>query len=96
MRAGAWQSRCYLKSPKARRPAPGSAADLKRLAAPMTRRALARQRRAEFAPAVAAIRRFARARGLTVRKVDYARRRVVLAGSARPHRERLFGLDAHV
>jgi kumamolisin len=72
----------YLKNPDAARHEPGSAADLAALARPVTRRALARQRAAEYAPAVDAIRKFAKRNQLTVRAVHAARQCVVLKGSA--------------
>ena len=50
----------YLKDPAADVHAPGSAADLAALARPTPRRALARQRAAALAPAIVAIRRFAK------------------------------------
>src|SRR6266545_1080223 len=74
--------RLYLKDPAAEPHAPGSAADLAALAAPTTRRALARQRAAEYAPAIAAIRSFAQQNGLTVRSVQAGRRSIVLKGTA--------------
>ncbi|HUI96637.1 MAG TPA: S53 family peptidase [Xanthobacteraceae bacterium] len=72
----------YLKSPDAVEHAPGSAADLAALAPTTTRRGLARRRAAEFAPAVAAVRKFAEQNGLTVRNVAAGRRTVVLKGPA--------------
>jgi kumamolisin len=73
----------YLKNPAERQHVPGSAADLAALArSTTTRRKLARQRAVEYAPAIAAIKKFARTSGLTVRRVQAARRCVVLKGAA--------------
>ncbi|MGC2777189.1 MAG: S53 family peptidase, partial [Bradyrhizobium sp.] len=63
---------------------PGSAGDLARLTAkPITRRALAAQRRRTHARAAARIEKFALASGLKVGTVDLAQRTVVLEGTAR-------------
>jgi kumamolisin len=72
----------YLKNPAAEEHEPGSAADLAALAWPTTRRALARQRATEYAPAVAAIVKFARQNDLTVRAVQAGRQCIVLRGTA--------------
>src|SRR5262245_55307045 len=63
-------------------PAPGSAADLRRLLRPMTLRALERQRARTHARAAARIARFARAHGIAVRDVDLTGRRMVLEAPA--------------
>ena len=72
----------YLKDPSTKRPAPGSAADLAALAEPVTRRLLARRRAKQYAPAAAAIAKFAERNGLTVRRTYLTRRCLVLAGTA--------------
>jgi kumamolisin len=72
----------YLKNPAADEHVPGSAADLAALTRSVTRRGLARQRAVEFAPALAAIRSFAKQNKLTVRTVRTGQRCVVLAGPA--------------
>lgn len=72
----------YLKNPAVRTHAPGSAADLAALASFTTRRALARQRAAEYRPALAAIRNFAKSNGIAVRSFQAGRRCVVLKGSS--------------
>jgi kumamolisin len=72
----------YLRDPATEAHAPGSAADLAALGRPTTRRALARQRAAALAPAIAAIGRFAKQNSLTVRSVQAARQCVVLRGTA--------------
>src|SRR5882724_3139595 len=68
----------YLKDPSARRHAPGSAADIAALTKPATRWLLARERAKQYAPAAAAIAKFAARNGLTVRRIDLTRRCVVL------------------
>ncbi|WLB18879.1 S53 family peptidase [Bradyrhizobium japonicum] len=72
----------YLKNPSARRRTPGSASDLAALAQPTSRRALGRQRAAEYAPAFIEVAKFARQNGLTVHAVQADRRCVVLKGRA--------------
>jgi kumamolisin len=62
---------------------PGSAADLARLARPVTRQALSAQRRRTHARAAARVTKFAEAHGLAVRGVDLPGRRVMLEGTAR-------------
>jgi kumamolisin len=69
---------------------PGSAGDLARLSQPMTRRALAAQRKRTHARAAARVRKFAKANRLVVRGVDLAGRVVTLEGSAR-QMSRIFG-----
>jgi kumamolisin len=71
----------YLKNPAAERHAPGSAADLAALAKINTRRKLALQRAAEYAPAVAVIKSFAERNGLIFRRFQAARRCIVLKGT---------------
>ena len=61
---------------------PGSASDLARLSQPITRRALAAQRRRTHARAAARIRKLAKANRVTVRSFDLAQRIVVLQPSA--------------
>ncbi|WP_316195646.1 MULTISPECIES: S53 family peptidase [unclassified Bradyrhizobium] len=64
--------------------APGSAGDLARLTGkPLTRRALAAQRRRTHARAAARIEKRARASGLKVGDIDLAQRTVVIEGTAR-------------
>src|SRR3977135_3508647 len=62
---------------------PGSAGDLARLSQPITRRALAAQRRRTHARAAARAKKIAKAYGIAVRDVDLARRTVTLDGTAR-------------
>jgi kumamolisin len=71
--------------------APGSAGDLARLRAPITRETLAAQRARTHGRAAARITRFAKANGLSVRETDIIRRRVVLEGTAQQMTE-LFGV----
>src|ERR1700716_1142616 len=85
----------YLKDPAADVHAPGSAADLAALARPTTRRALARQRAAALAPAIVAIRRFAKKNDLRVRSVQAARQCVVLRGTA-ARMSKLFGASLRI
>jgi kumamolisin len=73
--------RLYLANPATEVHPPGSAEDLAALARPTTRRALARQRAVEYAPAIAAIRKFAAKSDLSVSAVQAARRCVVLRGN---------------
>src|SRR4029078_3418373 len=61
---------------------PGSAADLAELEQPVTRRALGRQRATEYAAAVAAIKQFAKSKGLSVRPFHAGKRCVIVKGSA--------------
>lgn len=71
----------YLRNPSSPRHSQGSAADFEVALQRTTRRRIARQRAEEYAPAAAALRRFAAAHDLTVRKVDLTGRRVVLSGT---------------
>jgi hypothetical protein len=70
-----------LKNPKQKARVPGSSIDLSLLAQSTTRRQLARQRAIEFAPAVSSLKKFARKHGLSVRRLQFARRCVVLSGN---------------
>jgi kumamolisin len=72
--------------------APGSAGDLARLRAPITREALAAQRARTHARAAARVTRFAKANGLVIRETDITSRRVVLEGTAQQMTE-LFGIS---
>jgi kumamolisin len=72
----------YLKNPASKKPRPGSAADLAALAEPTTRRKLARERAAEYAQAVNAMKNFAKTNSLTIRRFQAARRCIILKGSA--------------
>lgn len=60
----------------------GSEGDLNRLAKPVTRRALASQRRRTHGRATARIRKLAAHYGLTVERIDFVARIVVLQGAA--------------
>ena len=62
---------------------PGSAGDLARLAKPITRRALAAQRRRTHGRAAERIRKLAKRFRVTVRGIDLAARIVVLEATAR-------------
>ena len=62
---------------------PGSAGDLARLSKPMTRRALAAQRRRTHARAAARIENLAKEYHVTVRRIDLGQRVVMLEASAR-------------
>src|SRR3981081_2653428 len=72
----------YLKDPAAAVHAPGSAADLPALAPPPPRRPRARPRAPPWAPAIGALRRFAKKTNLGVRSGQAARQCVVLRGTA--------------
>ena len=85
----------YLKDPAVDEHEPGSAADLAALTRPTTRWSLARQRAAEYAPAIAAISKFATENGLTVRAVQAGRRCIVLKGTAE-RMTQVFGAVLHI
>jgi kumamolisin len=69
---------------------PGSAGDLERLSRPITRRALAAQRRRTHGRAAARINKLAKANGVVVRSIDLAERVVVLEAPAQRMTE-IFG-----
>src|ERR1700726_119709 len=71
----------HLKNPSTKRRRTGSAVDLADLMEPITRRALAHRRAAEYATAAEAIGKYASASGLGVREVDLTRRCIVLSGT---------------
>jgi kumamolisin len=73
----------HLKRRSADQFQPGSAGDLARLSQPVTRQALATQRRRTHGRAAARVKKFADANGLAVRDVDLSGRCVTLEGSAR-------------
>jgi len=73
----------HLKRRSPDRFQPGSAGDLARLSKPMTRRALAAQRRRTHARAAARIEKLAKAYRVTVRRIDLGQRVVTLEASAR-------------
>src|SRR5437879_2701145 len=72
----------YLKNPSAKTHVPGSAADLAALTEHASRRALAKRRAREYAPAAAVIVKFAERNSIAVRRTDLTRRCVVLKGTA--------------
>jgi kumamolisin len=82
----------HLKRRSPDRFAPGSAGDLMRLRAPITREALAAQRGRTHGRAAARVIRFAEANRLDLRETDITGRRVMLEGTARQMRE-LFGVS---
>lgn len=73
----------YLKRRSPDKFQPGSAGDLARLAQPITRRALATQRRRTHAHAAARIEQVAKKYGVTVRDIDLVGRTVMLQAPAR-------------
>ena len=85
----------YLKNPKQKARVPGSSTDLSLLAQSTTRRQLARQRAIEFAPAVSVLKKFARKHGLSVRRLQFARRCVVLSGNV-DQMTKAFGAVVHI
>src|SRR3977135_3546814 len=74
---------------------PGSAGDLARLAQPITRRALAAQRRRTHAHAASRIEQLAKKFGVTVRVIVLVQRTVMLQGSARLMSE-IFGATLRI
>ena len=74
---------------------PGSAGDLARLSKPVTRKALAAQRRRTHARAAARIHKVAAACGLTVGRIDLVQRIVEIQGTARQMTE-IFGATLRV
>ena len=74
---------------------PGSPGDLARLCKPVTRKALAAQRRRTHARAAARIHKLAAAYGLTVRRIDLVQRTVEVEGTARQMAE-IFGATLRV
>jgi kumamolisin len=73
----------------------GSEGDLARLAKPVTRRALAGERRRTHARATARIRKLAGQSGLTVERIDFVARIVVLQGTAQQMAE-IFGATLRI
>src|SRR5882757_9465639 len=73
----------YLKRRSPDKFQPGSAGDLARLAQPITRRALAAQRRRTHAHAAARIEQLAKKFGVTIRDIDLVGRTVMLQASSR-------------
>jgi kumamolisin len=71
----------HLRDPEAPQHAPGSAADLARLAVRVTREDLAAQRKTQYEQAARLARRFAAEHGLKVEHVDFAKRRMRLSGT---------------
>ena len=74
---------------------PGSAGDLARLLKPVTRQALAAQRRRTHARAAARIHKLAAAYGLTVGRIDLVQRTVEIEGTARQMAE-IFGATLRI
>src|ERR1700682_4335184 len=74
---------------------PGSAGDLARLAQPITRRALAAQRRRTHAHADSRIEQLAKKYGVTVRDIDLVQRTVMLQAPARLMSE-IFGATLRI
>ena len=71
----------HLKNPARKQPPDGSAEDLAELMQRKSRREIAHLRALEYAPAAEAVRAFAAAQGIRVRKVDLTRRIIVLSGT---------------
>jgi len=85
----------YLKRRSPDKFAPGSAGDLARLSKPITRRALAAQRRRTHAHAAARIEDLAKKYGVTVRDIDLVQRTVMLQAPARLMSE-IFGATLRI
>src|SRR5260221_6292096 len=85
----------YLKRRSPDKFQPGSAGDLARLAQPITRRALAAQRRRTHAHAAARIEQLAKKFGVTIRDIDLVGRTVMLQASARLMSE-IFGATLRI
>lgn len=85
----------YLKRRSPDKFQPGSAGDLARLAKPITRRALAAQRRRTHAHAATRIETLAKKYGVTVRDIDLVQRTVMLQAPARLMSE-IFGATMRI
>ena len=85
----------HLKRRTPDRFAPGSAGDLARLSQPMTRRALAAERRRTHAAAAARVRKLAKAYRVVVRDIDLAARTVTIEATAK-QLSQLFGATLRI